>query len=65
MCGLNAVDMYQLDPILFSRKRLEYNKSKTREIRDKKWNQQNRSRTGSKSGIDTAPFNYFLLILLK
>jgi hypothetical protein len=34
MCGMNAVDMYQLQPILHCQERLEYNRSKTCEIRD-------------------------------
>lgn len=34
MCGMNAVDIYQLDPIVPGQERLEYNRSKTCEIRD-------------------------------
>ncbi|AYL95357.1 tyrosine-type recombinase/integrase [Mucilaginibacter celer] len=34
MCGLNAVDMYQLEPLLPGQERLEYNRSKTRDIRE-------------------------------
>jgi len=34
MCGLNAVDMYQLESIHPGQERLEYNRSKTREIRE-------------------------------
>jgi len=34
MCGLDAVDMHQLESILPNQERLEYNRSKTREIRE-------------------------------
>lgn len=34
MCGMNAVDMYQLQPLATGQERLDYNRSKTCEIRD-------------------------------